>query len=136
MQFIPKGQKAELYFLALNPALEKTPLADLSFSTSRRRYVTSLIADGLGGYRYDETPIDVPLASQKHSLPENGMNFDLPTNETGEYLLNVQDAKGRLLAQIPFAVAGTGTVAAKFGPCAAAKFACVWIKGITRPGTR
>lgn len=107
LQFIPKGQKAELYFLALNPALEKTPLADLSFSTSRRRYVTSLIADGLGGYRYDETPIDVPLASQKHSLPENGMNFDLPTNETGEYLLNVQDAKGRLLAQIPFAVAGT-----------------------------
>lgn len=107
LQFIPKGQKAELCFLALNPSLERTPLEDLSFSTSRRRYVTSLIADGLGGYRYDETPIDVPFASKKLSLPENGLNFDLPTNEAGEYLLNVQDAKGRLMAQIPFAVAGT-----------------------------
>ncbi len=26
LQFIPKGQKAELYFLALNPALEKLRL--------------------------------------------------------------------------------------------------------------
>ncbi len=104
--FIPVGSKAELEFMALEPDLEKTAWNDLHFSIARRQYVTSLVSDGNGGFRYDETPASVPLREWTENLPRDGMKIALDTSIPGEFLLLAKDADGRIVSQMPYAVAG------------------------------
>lgn len=106
MQFIVQGQQAELEFIALDPQLHTVAWDNLHFSVARRRYVTSLVSDGNGGFRYDETPVDMPVADWKANLEANGLKLALDTSRAGEFLLVIRDDRGKTLAQIPYAVAG------------------------------
>ena len=66
--FIPKGSESTLEFVALGPDLGRADPGELTFSVAERRYVTSLVTDKDGRYRYDETPVDREIASSKLSL--------------------------------------------------------------------
>lgn len=119
LNFIPQGQKAELEFLAVDPELRRVPVEELEFSVAARRYVTSLVSDGNGGYRYDELPVDGASTTSRHGIPETGLRFSLPVDEAGEYLLTVRDASGTVLASVPYAVAGERPEAPDAVPAAA-----------------
>lgn len=106
LSFIPQGSRAELEFIAVDPQLQRIPLDGLTFDVALRRYASSLVSDSSGNFRYDETPLDVPFSSHKLSLGAEGLRFDLPADEAGEYLLTVRDSSGILLASVPYAVAG------------------------------
>ncbi|WP_300923125.1 alpha-2-macroglobulin [uncultured Desulfovibrio sp.] len=119
LDFIPQGQRAELEFLAVDPELRRVSLEGLEFSVAARRYVTSLVSDGNGGYRYDEVPVDAASTTVRHAIPESGLRFSLPVDEAGEYLLTVRDASGAVLASVPYAVAGERPEAPDALPAAA-----------------
>lgn len=106
LQFIPQHGRAELEFVAINPELARIPLDDLTFSVFERRYVTSLVRDAAGDFRYDETPVDAPVSRVRRQVGAVGLRFALDTAEAGEYLLAVRDASGALLASVPYVVAG------------------------------
>lgn len=119
LNFIPQGQKAELEFLAVDPKLRRVSLEGLEFAVAARRFVTSLVSDGNGGYRYDELPVDAASTTVRHTIPESGLRFSLPVDEAGEYLLTVRDASGTVLASVPYAVAGERLEAPDAVPAAA-----------------
>lgn len=106
LQFIPRNAPAELEFVAVGPDLERIPLEGLTFAVAVRRYATSLVQDGNGDFRYDETPVDVPFRQEVRQVGQQGLRLPLATEEPGEYLLTVRDAGGTLLASVPYAVAG------------------------------
>ena len=106
LQFIPQNARAELEFVAVGPDLERVSLEGLTFAVAVRRYATSLVRDGNGDFRYDETPVDVPFRQEVRQVAPEGLRLPLPTEEAGEYLLTVRDAGGTLLASVPYAVAG------------------------------
>lgn len=119
LNFIPQGQKAELEFLAVDPELRRVSMEGLEFSVAARRYVTSLVSDGNGGFRYDELPVEMAPATVRHAIPEGGLRFSLPVEEAGEYLLTVRDASGVVRASVPYAVAGERLEAPDVVPAAA-----------------
>lgn len=107
LEFIPRGSDAGLEFLALGPDLARVDPGELSFQVSERRYVTSLVTDREGRYRYEETPVDRVLSGESRRVDAEGrLTFALPTEKSGEYLLSVRDGEGRVMAQVPFTVAG------------------------------
>lgn len=106
MRFIPAGRKASLEFIALDPNLEKTAWEKINFTIANRVYVTNLVSDGNGGYRYDETPADLPVKTWTADLAAKGIAVKLDTATPGEFLLTAKDADGAIIAQIPYAVAG------------------------------
>lgn len=106
LQFIPQQTRAELEFVAVNPELARIPLDDLTFSVFSRRYVTSLVRDAAGDFRYDETPVDAPVSRVRRQVGAEGLRVALDTAQAGEYLLTVHDAAGTLLASVPYVVAG------------------------------
>lgn len=115
LNYIPQGLKAELEFLALDHDLKTLGLADLDFRTARIRRVTSLVSDGGGGFRYDESPVEERVSSRKLTLEPGGSRFFLETGEAGEYQLTVMDRQGAVLAKVPYIVAGTSLQGAQGG---------------------
>lgn len=106
LNYMESGKKGELEFIALNPDLTPVPADNLHFSISRRRYVTSLASDGAGGFRYDETPVNEPIREWRQSIGTAGGKVALDTGSPGEFILMVRDSANRLLAEVPYAVAG------------------------------
>lgn len=104
--FVGKNDKAALEFMSINHNLEKTAWPDILWFVLKRDYVTNLISDGQGGYRYDEVPQELIKRKWSESLPLEGLTMDLDTAEPGEYLLVAQDAAGHTLARIPYNVVG------------------------------
>ena len=105
--FIPKGSESTLEFVALGPDLGRADPGVLTFSVAERRYVTSLVTDKDGRYRYDETPVDREIASSKRSFDASGnLAWHVPTDKPGEFLLSVRNASGQIMALVPFTVAG------------------------------
>lgn len=106
MRFIPQNTQAELEFLALDPQLNRSVWKGLEFSLARISYVTSLVSDGRGGYRYDETPAETHIKTWKADIPAEGARMALDTELAGEFLLTARDANGVIVARVPYAVAG------------------------------
>lgn len=105
--FIPQGREAGLEFVALDPTLQRVAAGPLTFVVSERRYVTSLVTDARGEYRYDETPVDTERSRATLKLDaRTGLRWKIPTDTPGEYLLTVRDARDVALASVPFTVAG------------------------------
>lgn len=106
LDYVKQNSKAELDFMALNPDLERVELKNIEFSVAHKRYVTSLVSDGQGGFHYDETPFNQTLKKWKADIPAPGAKVYLDTDNPGEFLLMAHDSAGRLLACVPYAVAG------------------------------
>ncbi len=107
LAFIPQGREAGLEFVALDPALRRVAADPLTFVVSERRYVTSLVTDARGEYRYDDTPVDTERSRATLKLDaQTGLRWKIPTGTPGEYLLTVRDARGAVLASVPYTVAG------------------------------
>lgn len=104
--FIPQGQKAELELLALDSRLRKVAWPDLNFSLLRRNFITSLISDGSGGYRYDETPQELVVRNWRQSQPSGPLRLTLDTSEPGDFLLMARDREGNIILRMPYSVAG------------------------------
>ncbi|MBO4334810.1 MAG: hypothetical protein J5846_03125 [Desulfovibrio sp.] len=107
LNYVPEGSKAALRLLLLNANLDPVESEKVHLTLSARRFVTSLVSDSAGNYRYDATPVDTELNSQDMTLGAKGSQYVLPTDHAGDFLLTIRNAKGEELGQIPFTVAGT-----------------------------
>ncbi|MBQ7608100.1 MAG: hypothetical protein IJU76_09050 [Desulfovibrionaceae bacterium] len=105
LAYIPEGSRASLRLLVLDAEL-KPGDAPVTLSLSERRFVTSLVSDSSGRYRYDATPVDTEISAQKVRPEADGILWDLPTRKAGEYLLSVLSTDGTAIGQIAFTIAG------------------------------
>ncbi|MCR4666728.1 MAG: hypothetical protein K5657_05475 [Desulfovibrio sp.] len=106
LQYIPEGSSGDLSLLVLNENIEPITLENVVMTLSARRFVTSLVSDAQGHYRYDARPVDTELESKKMTITSKGTSWPLPTKKPGDYLLTVTASDGTELGQIPFTVAG------------------------------
>ena len=107
LDFIPEGSEAVLDFVALGPDLAPVNPGKLVFQVSARRYVTSLVTDRDGRYRYEDTPVDSVISSSEVLFDGNGRaRWTVPAETGGEFLLEVRGKDGLVMASVPFTVAG------------------------------
>ncbi len=109
MDFITKNNPAKLQFIAVDPSLNPINAGKLSFSLSRRKPVTSLVTNAQGLYSYTESIVDEEISKEEQSVNQDGsLIYNLPTQEVGEFLLTVKEAKdnGLVLARVPFSIVG------------------------------
>ena len=107
LDFIPEGGEAALEFVALGPDLAPADPGEVSFRVSARRYVTSLVTDRDGRYRYEDTPVDSVIAESRAAFGRDGRaRWSVPTGTCGEFLLEVRNSRGLVMASVPFTVAG------------------------------
>jgi len=106
LSYIRRNSTREVSFLAINRNLNPVAVGDLQLVIKEIRYVSSLIKQPNGVYKYESIEKEYPISSQGVSLPSEGLTTALPTQEGGEFTWSLVDSQGIELSQGRFTVTG------------------------------
>ncbi len=107
LDFINKDGKRVLNLQAVGQDLQGVA-TELKVERIARRWVSVLVKQNDGTYRYESRRKDKLLGSTALSLAASGGQLELDTREPGDYRLRLLDENGRQLNQIDYSVAGSG----------------------------
>lgn len=106
LRYLQKDAERNIRFVAVNPRLESVAAENLQLHLIERRAISTLVRQNDGTLQYQTVTRRVPLEEKPHSIPAGGGEWRIPTGKPGEYLAELRDAEGRVLARIPFSVIG------------------------------
>jgi uncharacterized protein YfaS (alpha-2-macroglobulin family) len=110
LSYIQRDSVRKLSFIAINPQAEQSAVEGLNLSLVEFRYVSVLVRQSNGLYKYQSVRKDYPLWTKKFDIPAAGLEYELPTGAPGEFRLIVSGAEtaGDIeFNRIDFSVAGT-----------------------------
>ncbi|MGL4316457.1 MAG: alpha-2-macroglobulin family protein [Pseudomonas sp.] len=108
LDYVSKGAKREVRWLAIGPDLQPRAVDGLSTELVEHRYVSVLIKQSNGTYKYESRVKHIPRGSQPQALATNGSSQTLDTSEPGDFTLTLKAADGTPLNQVDYSVAGQG----------------------------
>lgn len=108
LDYVSKGAKREVEWLAVGPDLEPMAVAGLSTELVEHRYVSVLVKQSNGTYKYQSRIKNIPLGSQPLDIAAGGSKQSLNTAEPGDFTLTLKAADGTPLNQVDYSVAGHG----------------------------
>ncbi len=110
LDYVPKGAQREIHWLAIGQDLAPRAVEGLTVERVEHRYVSVLVRQGDGTYRYESHVKDYGRPALALSLPAEGATVKLETGEPGDYSLMLRDAAGNLLSRVDYSVAGQANV--------------------------
>ncbi|MDR3249452.1 MAG: hypothetical protein LBT39_11775, partial [Treponema sp.] len=98
----------KLSFIAINPQAERTGVEDITLSLTETRYVSILVRQSNGLYKYQSVQKEYPVWVKKVAIPLAGLDYELPTDTPGEYRLTLSGSNTAVeFNRIEFSVAGS-----------------------------
>ncbi len=111
LDYVSKDSERHVEILAINPRLEKVAVTELTANLIEQSYVSVLMKQDNGTYKYQSVLKETPLESEPLSLTPDGTRYTLPTDRPGDYLLIIRDKDKTELSKIKFSVAGQANLA-------------------------
>lgn len=108
LDYVSKGAKREVEWLAIGPDLKPLAVDGLSTELVEHRYVSVLVKQSNGTYKYQSRIKNIPLGSQPLNIAASGTKLRLNTSEPGDFTLTLKAADGTPLNQVDYSVAGRG----------------------------
>jgi len=109
--YVGKKSERTVQFIAIDPALELTAAKDLSVELIEQKYVSALVKQDNGTYKYQSVLKEKKLGEKPLVISNKGVNYSLPTETPGDYVLLVKDKQGIELNKVKFSVAGEANLA-------------------------
>lgn len=122
--WITRDEERTFEFLLVDRFLKPCADRPLTLAVMARQSVTELASDSTGRLRYDERSVERPVRESAVTTDANGRTTaSLNTSAPGDFSLVVKDEQGRVLARLPYHVAGEDLRPALSGdlPAATAK---------------
>ena len=110
LDYVAKGAARSCRWLAVNPKLEPVAVENVQLALVEYRYVSVLVKQPSGAYKYESRRKDMTRSVQPLPLAREGAEIVLPTKEPGDFAYEVRDAKGAVLNRISWTVAGAGNL--------------------------
>lgn len=110
LSYITKGAERTLQLVAVNPALDSIAVDNLSLSLYEYRYVSVLVKQRNGTFKFESRRKDVLLDNKPFAVTAGEQTLKLPTDNPGDFAYIIKDAAGNVLNQAEFTVAGSGNV--------------------------
>lgn len=107
LRFISKNGERHLNLVAVGQDL-KPRTVPLKVERIAQRWVSVLVKQRDGTYRYTSRRKDILLESKELQLDNGQIDLVLDTSEPGDYRLRITDVEGRQLNLIDYSVAGQG----------------------------
>lgn len=104
--WLDRGSERNVSFVAVDPALKPLTLRNLTLKLSERSYISTLVQQRDGTYKYQSVLKTTLLSSTAYGLAAKGTNYKLPTDKAGDFILDLFDKDGNKLADIRYTVAG------------------------------
>jgi hypothetical protein len=113
LAFLPRDSERKIQFIALNSKLEKTAARKLSAVLIEKRYVSTLVRQPSGLFRYESVERRIEKKRESFTIPAAGREYLLPSDQPGEFELSIQDATKRVLTKVPYSVVGAANLAGR-----------------------
>ncbi|MCR4743371.1 MAG: alpha-2-macroglobulin family protein [Treponema sp.] len=109
--YINSKSVRKLSFIAINQELEQIDLDDVSLEIEEIRYISTLVKQSNGLYKYQSVKKSYPVSSQKISISKKGSDYILPSELPGEYKLVLKNSEGLVFNTINYTIVGDKNVA-------------------------
>ncbi len=110
LAYVSKGSKRIVNLIAIDPKAKKSAVKDLMLELVERRYVSVLVKQPNGTYKYESKPKEIPVKDSPLSIPAGGFNLALATDTPGNFFYRIRDAQNIEQNRIEYSVAGAGNV--------------------------
>lgn len=110
LSYISKNAVRKAHWIAITPQLTTRAVEGLTYELTEIRYVSVLVQQNDGTYRYESRRKDQVVETHPVSLSENGFEQTLKTDEPGDFIVYIKKGE-QALNQLRYSVAGQGNVA-------------------------
>src|SRR5437667_2580239 len=112
LRYIDMNKPRAVDLVAVDPQLNRIAVENVTLNIVVQEYVAVLKKQENGNYVYESVLKERPAKSEKISVAASGYHYALPTQEPGNYVLELRDDQNRTLSKLRFSVVGQGAVGA------------------------
>ena len=104
--YIKQDSQRSVNFIAVNPQLNPLEIKDLKAQLVSLHPVSTLVKKADGTYQYQSIIQSTVIDTKPFSVAEQGTNYTLPTQQIGEFAINILDNNNTELSQFKFSIVG------------------------------
>jgi hypothetical protein len=110
LSYINQNDVRQLSFIAINPNAQRASVNNITLTIMELRYVSALVREPNGIYKYQSIQKEYPVLSRQISIPASGFEYRLPTDNPGNYRLIITGADDMEFNSVNYTVAGTTNI--------------------------
>ena len=110
LSYINANTPRTVDLLAVDPQLKRIAIENITLDVVAQENVSVVTKKDNGSYGYESVLKERVTKSDKIKIGPDGLRYQLPTNEPGDYIAELHDDSGRKLSRIRFSVVGSGIV--------------------------
>jgi uncharacterized protein YfaS (alpha-2-macroglobulin family) len=110
LSYINANTPSAVDLLAVDPQLKRVAIENITLDVVAQENVSVVAKKDNGSYGYESVLKERVTKSDKINIGPDGLHYQLPTNEPGDYIAELRDDSGRKLSRIRFSVVGNGIV--------------------------
>lgn len=110
LNYINRDSIRHLDFIAINPSLEKIALTDLKLITLEEKYLSVLVKQPSGVYKYESRRKELLISEQPFAIDQDKTTYQLDSKNPGNYIVQIKNKDDELLYQSNYSVVGTANI--------------------------
>jgi uncharacterized protein YfaS (alpha-2-macroglobulin family) len=110
LDFISRTGARGVDVVSIDQTLARVAAQGLTLKRLERRYVSVLLKQDSGVYKYESRLKEIPIDEAALSLPGGHAHLDLDTSRPGDFSYLIGDAAGQIYARIDYTVAGAANL--------------------------
>lgn len=110
LDFVPRDGARTINFIAVGPTLAPVATTGLTLRRIERRYVSMLIRQNSGVFKYESRLKELTLSERPWSVPVGGAALTLDASAPGDFSYVLTDADGQVYARVDYTVAGAANL--------------------------
>lgn len=110
LDYIKKDSTRIINLIAIDANLNQIPLTDLTLVKLERKYLSVLVKQPSGVYKYESKAKEVLLSETPFAIDQSSTNYQISNEEPGNYILQLKNKAGHIVYQTSYSVVGTANV--------------------------
>lgn len=111
LNYIKQNAARSVHLIAINPQLQQQELGNIKLQLFSQHPVTTLVKKEDGSYQYQSIMQSTEISSNPFTISASGNDYNLPTQDIGDYIVSLVDDKGTELTHFNYSVVGAAQVA-------------------------
>jgi uncharacterized protein YfaS (alpha-2-macroglobulin family) len=107
LSYLNKGSKAAVEIAAIDNNLDGAELKNLKVSLLQRQYISSLVRQNNGVYKYQSSTKDALISSSSFAINKTKTELLLDTSNAGNFVVEIEDLNGLKILSLEYFTAGS-----------------------------
>lgn len=110
LDYIKKDSRRIINFIAVDSNLEPISLNELTLVKIEQKYLSVLVKQPSGVYKYESKRKDVVINESPFSIDKTSTNYTIENEDPGNFTLQIKNKNGHIIYQTAYSIAGTANV--------------------------